>query len=423
MSIRASADDYSPGEHGLPHMGEVIADHRIKAGWTSQETFAIVCGVDKQTVAYWENQRYLADMNRRIFLCKVLKIPPGLLGLTWASVMDGNNTLTHILNISELLHESAYGLYEDILTLAHTSTDKYSPTASYRFFKHQQELEQIVRQAPDIEKDAWLDLLSRFYQHSTFIAQHHKKDEQALSLADKAISLAAPLHDDELSGAALYRRARVHVIQNRPHLARDDANSALNKAKRARTALKGSSYLLSAETNALYAQGDEHLKTQCRKWQDGAAKLLYNEKAEDDTFLTFNLYAVHHERAKTLLRFALFHTSDDDLAEQLKTKHKSASKELIKDAKNALNTARKHLEIGSSTQEMCLSITEAKIYLIEREYEACARTAKIALQFARTSYSQQGMEEIKQIYAIVSQLAPKNPYVANLGVELETFPK
>src|SRR5579875_3343318 len=85
MSTRARIEDYPPGKYGLPHMGAVIADHRIKAGWTSQETFAVVCGVDKQTVAYWENQRYLADMERRIFLCKLLSIPPALLGLTYAS--------------------------------------------------------------------------------------------------------------------------------------------------------------------------------------------------------------------------------------------------------------------------------------------------------------------------------------------------
>jgi DNA-binding XRE family transcriptional regulator len=132
MSARAHIEDYSPGEYGLPHMGEVIADHRIKAGWTSQETFAIICGVDKQSVAYWENQRYLAEMKRRIFLCKLLKIPPELLGLTWASLTDGDktNTFASTLDISELLQENAYALYEDILIFAYTSTDKYSPAAA-----------------------------------------------------------------------------------------------------------------------------------------------------------------------------------------------------------------------------------------------------------------------------------------------------
>ncbi len=48
--------------------------------------------------------------------------------------------------------------------------------------------------------------------------------------------------------------------------------------------------------------------------------------------------------------------------------------------------------------------------------------AKIALQFARKSHSQQGVDEVKQIYGLLSQLIEKNPYVANLGVELHIFP-
>jgi DNA-binding XRE family transcriptional regulator/predicted transcriptional regulator len=424
MSRLAHPEDYSPGEFGLPHMGEVIANHRKKAGWNSQDDFAIVCGVDKQTVVYWEKQVYLADMNRRIFLCKLLKIPPGLLGLTWPSLRAEEETkFPHVMAMSEMLQENAYALYEDVLIFAHTSTDKYSPAAAYRFYKHQQELEQIVKQAPEIEKDAWKDLLSRFYQHSTFIAQHHKQDEQALSLANEAVNIAVSLNDTELVGASLYRRSRVHLIQNRYDAAKKDIQESLDKAERARGQLKGSSYLLAAEINALYAEGDEKLKAQCRKWQDDAAKLIYKGKVEEDgTFLTFNLYAIHHERAKTLLRFALHYTTDNELATQLKRKHVRADKELIKDAKGALITARKHLESTGKRKEMYLSITEARIHLVAREFEECARVAKQALQSARKAHSQQGIEEIKQIYAILHQLDARNPHVAHLGVELGIFP-
>lgn len=426
MSTLARPEDYPPGMYGLPHMGEVIADHRIRAGWTSQEEFAKVCGVDKQTVVYWENQVYLADMDRRILLCKILKIPPALLGLTWRSVADDDvaKTFSSTLDgIAGLLEENAYALYEDILTFAHTSRDKYSPAAAYRFYKHQQELEQIVQRVPEIEKDAWQDLLSRFYQHSTFIAQHHKRDRQALSFANTAVSLAESLHDPELLGASLYRRSRVHLIQNRHKSALNDIQGALDNAKRARASLKGSSYLLAAEINALRAGSDEGLKTRCRVWQDNAAKLIYNGKVEEDgTFLTFSLYAIHHERAKTLLRFALFHTSDDELVEQLKNTHVSANRELLKDARNALMTARRHVETSSARKEMYLSLTEARILLVAREFEESAKMAKVALQFARQSHSQQGIEEVKQLYEMLYQLAPRNPYVANLGVELNIFP-
>src|SRR5215469_15244036 len=146
MSTLANHEDYSAGLYGLPHMGEVIADYRLKSGWTSQETFAIVCGVDKQTVAYWENQRYLADMDRRIFLCKLLKIPPGLLGLTWRSLLSDDQVPQHINDsefMSELLGANSFGLYEDILTFVNTNPQRYGREAAYRFYKHQQELERI----------------------------------------------------------------------------------------------------------------------------------------------------------------------------------------------------------------------------------------------------------------------------------------
>lgn len=418
--------DYSPGLYGLPHMGEVIAHHRVKMGWTSQETFAIVCGVDKQTVAYWEHQRFLSDMDRRIFLCRLLKISPVLLGLTWPSVIDANEEEMFAQahkTLNGLLEENAFALYEDVLILSNTSSDKYSPEATYRFSKHQQELEQIVRRVPEIEKDAWLELLSRFYQHSTFIAQHQKNDEKALALADKAMTLAASLQTVELVGAALYRRSRVHLIQNRPEQAKKDIQEALAKAKKAQAPLKGSTYLLSAEINSLYAGDNEKLRTQCRTWQDDAIKLLYNGKVEDDgTFLTFNLYAVHHERAKTLLRFALFCTDDGELVEKLKNPHTRANNELLKDAINAIMNARKHLGSNGFTREMYLSITEAKICLVKKEYEESAKIAKIALQLAHQAHSKQGIEEIKQLYRMLSQLASGNPYVAHLGVELKLFP-
>src|SRR5581483_893937 len=359
-----------------------------------------------------------------IFLCRLLKIPPGLLGLTWASVKEDHTAFSDMSRgITDLLEENAYALYEDILTFAHTSRDKYSPTATYRFYKHQQELEQIVARVPEIEKDAWQDLLSRFYQHATFIAQHHKRDKEALAFANKAVSLAEPLHDPELLGASLYRRSRVYLIQKKYKQAADDITNALEKAKRVRASLKGSSYLLAAEINAIHAQGNEKLQTTCCIWQDNAIKLIYTGKVEEDgTFLTFSLYAIHHERAKTLLRFALFHTTDEELIEKLKNAHISANKDLLRDAKNALITARKHVGTSSARKEMYLSITEARILLVSKELEECAKMAKMALQFAQQSHSQQGVEEVKQIYEMLYLLTPKNPYVANLGVELKIFP-
>lgn len=417
---------YRQGQFGLPHMGDVFADYRKRRG-DSQETFAIVCGTDKQSVVYWESLPYFSDMERRIFLSKILHIPPALIGLTWRNVIDEDKTQAYLdsfESLAAMLEDNSYGLYEDVLTFAYSSAEKYSPEAAYRFYQHQQELERIVERAPEAEKDGWKALLSRYYQHSTFIAQHHRKDELALSLADKGVNAASALdlEDAELLGTALYRRARVLLVQSKFDNAREDINCALKKAEHAGGALKGSNYLLAAEIHALYAQGDEQLKTRCRKWQDMATDLIYKRKCEDDgTFLSFDLYAVHHERAKVLARFSIFHTTDNELLDNLKQPNRRADARLLKDAQNALSSAKSHLDLGRNTRVMDYMLTEARIYLIGREFEESARTGKQALQIARRANSQKGWGDVKKLYEMLKELAPTNPYVRNLGVELGIY--
>lgn len=428
MGTLSRYETYRPGRYGLPHMGDVIADHRVRAGWTSQEVFAKVCGVDKQTVAYWESLEYLAEMKRRILLCKLLKISPALLGLTWRSVLSDDQIPSYIKDVeyrTDLLEENAYGLYEDVLLFAKTSPQKYSEEITYKFHKHQQELERFIGHTSSFTRDGWKDLLSRYYQHSAFIAQHKTRDAEALSYANKAVETALSLeHEDlELSGAAYYKRARIRVTHGDYSQAKADIEAAMKKTEDARASLKGSTYLLAAEVNAFYASQDGKLRSQCRQWQDDAANLLYKKKIENDnTFITvFNLYAVHHERAKTLMRFALFHTSEAELVERLQDKYIRADATLLKDAHSALAAARKHLGSVQPTSLMDYTITEARLLLVEREYEQSARIAKNALGYAHTSNSSQGIREIGKIQTLLSQLAPQNPYVCNLGVELGRF--
>jgi transcriptional regulator with XRE-family HTH domain len=409
-------------------MGEVIASFRKYRGWESQEKFAIVCGVDKQTVAYWENQRYLSDMDRRIFLCKVLKItPPTLLGLTWHSLIAENEASTYAASLDQtenLLKENAYGLYEDILIFAHTGPHRYSPSAAYRFTKHQQELEALVAQASLMERDSWIYLLCRYYQHSAFIDQHHKKEELAMSYINKAVELANSLEteDVELIGLSLYKRSRLHLMQSRTDAAKTDIMAALKLTERIKGSLRGNVCLLAAEIHALYSQKDEKLKQQCRKWQDAAANLLYKGTVGDDgTFLKFNLYAVHHERAKMLARFSLFHIDDTELLTKLKDKHVRADSAIITEAYDALAAAKKHLNPTRHTEMMNYTLTEARVLLIEKELEESARLAKDALKFAQTSHSKQGIKEVTSIYTMLKALAPMDPYVYNLGVELGLY--
>jgi DNA-binding XRE family transcriptional regulator len=424
MTALSRLGTYSLGEYGLPHMGEVIADHRKRKGH-SQKKFAIICGVDKQTVVYWEQQKYLTDMKRRIFLCKTLSIPPAFLGLTWRSVIADDQAATSrylhdFEQMAQRLQDNAYGLYEDILALAYTGPNRHSPVATYKFFQHQHELEELVKQAPESEKESWIDLLCRYYQRAASFTQHYKQDDQALSYINRAVDMASSLEleDAELVGTALYRRARIHLHYGHYDLAELDSQATLAKAEHARGPLKLNSYLHAAEIHALLTGNEEKTKTQCRKWQEQAANLLYAGKAqEDETFLWSDLYCVHHERAKTLARFAVFHTSDDELVALLKAPYVRA-KDYLKDAQEALELAKTHMAPRAS---MDYAITQARVYLIGKEFEQSAREAKSALQLARAAHSQKGIGQVRTIFDMLNKLAPENPHVLNLGIELGTF--
>lgn len=427
MSRLSRYEHFPKGKYGLPHMGTVIATHRQKLGWT-QEYLAIVCDVDKQTVAYWENLMYLADMDRRIFLCKVLKIfPPALLGLTWRSVIneeDSEHYITSFEHMIELLQENTYGLYEELLAFGYEGVDNkgVSPDMAYRFHKHIQELEQVVTGAPVSEREQWIDLLGRFYQLLACIVQQHQKPDEALNFANKAVDFALSVDDTELRGSALYRRARIHLNHKNYDAARKDIQDALAYAKVVRTPLTGSIHLLAAEINALYAKDDEKLRDQCIGWQSKVVNALYNGKIEDDgTFLRLNLAGTHHERVKTLSRFALFYTTDDELILLLKQPHIRAEAKYLKEANNAMILAWENLQSGFTGWEKNFYMTEAILRLIARDFEQSAKTAKKALKMATVLHSQKVKDEVKGLYCVLTALDPENPHVRNLGVALGVF--
>ena len=422
--------NFAPGFHNLPHMGEVIAHYRKKR-YRTQEDFRIAAGVTLRAVQEWETNIMTADIGRRILLARMLRIPPALLGLTWQSMIDEESIPMYIAafeHTTNLLQEHSYGLYEDLLAASYECyANGISPATVYRFQHHQQELERLVGSAPEREKDAWKDLLCRFYQFSIFVVQrhtnHHQKDEQALTYANRAVDIALSLEDAERCGASLYRRSRLNLMQNRGEMAQQDIQRAMKYVDQVRGPLKGNLYLLAAEVNALHAGEAESLRSQCRNWQDKATTMLYRGNLEEDgSFLWLDLYAVHHERAKMMGRLALFHTTDEELVELLKRSHARADTKLLVDAQGELAIAWNTIETtGSLEKKMDFSVTEAKLFIIGKEFEEGARTAKKALQFARLANSYERITEVKKLYFILNSLVPTNPYVRNLGVELGIF--
>jgi len=142
---------------------------------------------------------------------------------------------------------------------------------------------------------------------------------------------------------------------------------------------------------------------------------------EDGTQIMFNLYAVHHEKAKYLMRQALFHTSDDELIALLEVSLQTPRYRAISRCRRMLDTGNKQLSSGAHSVH--LSLTESRYSLVSRDFEESAKRAKQALLYAQQKGSQQAIQDVRKLYAILYQLAPKNnPYVVNLGVELGVFP-
>jgi len=155
---------FSPGEGILPHMGEVIAYYRQQRGFKTQAELAIAAGVLPRSVTDWETKPMLRDPERRVFLAKLLKIPPVLLGLDWRLVVYEDNTGTYKKPAGyaeEVWFEDAYYHYVDTLELTQGAFGGNRSGLADRFERRLLKLEKLVKNISGPDREAWLDLLSR----------------------------------------------------------------------------------------------------------------------------------------------------------------------------------------------------------------------------------------------------------------------
>jgi hypothetical protein len=406
--------------YNLPHMGKVISYYRQKR-YSTQDAFAIACGVDKRTVQEWETAIMTNDTGRRIFLAKMLKIPVALLGLDWHQGSDDPHGDNASSSIAELFEEDAFYAYEDILIMGNEYIYNGGPlNIPYRVDRRLRKLETLVQYVRTDEKEAWLTLLCRFYLLSTQIKQQVAFDAYIASRhAQKAIALATELDDVELLATAYARAAGTYHRQyevssedktfEAAQLAIAQARKYLKKIPNG--PLKGNIYLRSAQVATQMALHDPQLQKTCLKWQDSAATLLYNGNVEQDaSFFRFNLAGVNHEKAKLRLLFA---TGDE---KKIKTEDASM-------VRNKLKAASSVLPPDLSMWKIYFLETEARLYLAEHDIEGCVHTAKSALLLARAMHSKTEEENIKNLHADLVQSGIKSPYIDNLGVELGIFPR
>jgi hypothetical protein len=402
---------YRPGAWGLPHMGDVIKDYSFRRGFYSQNALVDATGYTKRTIDYWENNMYLAEMERRIFLAKLLRIPPALLGLTVYSVMDDTyaieNYTESLKRMTELAEEDSYYAYEDILVLGWECLRKGGmPQVAERVNRRLKKLQGIVQTCPAEEREAWLVLLFQYYRLSSGFSRHSVPSEGVQSISS-AISIAEELDDVELIATSYANRADRYVTLNQINDAKHDIDVALTYANRVRPPLKGNIYLRAADINS-HLGSDRAIREENKRLHGLAANLAYDLKETDTYDRTFEILStsgVHHERAKVLIKLYEF----------------DPKRQHLKDAENELNLVKKSFSPDLVEWQLFFALTEGRLRMVQGEITESAIVGKEALKTARLLSAQSGIADVMTLYLDLKEHHPNNVEVINLGVQLGRF--
>src|SRR5581483_101635 len=329
--------NFDSGVGIYPHMGQVIAQYRIKRGFRTQQDFAIALGYSKRTIEELEgtiNMNNPDSIERRQMIARLLRIPPALLALDWRFMAYDDNSADDnnmFIDLTQLLEDDTYTLYQNILRLGRGYLYNGGPSYIAGIVDETlNKLLPITRNLPEVERGCWLELLCRYYQLSTSFALRRLDKKQTLLHAKRSIEVAQELENAQLIAATYYRRIRVHLDirksepsedekRRRLELAKLDTQIVLRFVDDVSPTLKGNIYLIAAEVYSLDAS-EPSTRKQCEKWQDQAATIVYrNVDEEDDTFLKLNATALHHEKAKTLIQFGRYKEAQSELLTARKT--------------------------------------------------------------------------------------------------------
>lgn len=382
---------------------------RAKKHWTLEKA-AEAIGVGVTTLHQWEKGRANPYPFNRERLCEVYGATAAELDLE--EDIETSKEVISLWKLSERItgendkaqEETLSSLYEDMLIM---SWDSFRRSKSLQTItkidEHVNKLHKLTSSASIGEETHWQSLLCRFSQLSTRIAQHRLDEPRALQMAKQAILIAINLDDSELIASAFYHRHIVHMelintakdeIQKQKHavLAKTDIDAALAYVEYVRSPLAGNIYLTAAEIYARIAGSDAVLRTQCERWQDKVALLVYSDKIEDDgTFLKLNATALHHERAKLLLRFGK-----------------------IEEAKRELQKAWETLQPNLFTWQMNMLLTQATLFVANHEIEESTKAGLRAYTLAKTIHSHKGEVEVQRLIEQLQQIDKKSHHVQKL---------
>lgn len=394
---------FDPGEHNLPHMGQVIRHYRELRQWAIKD-FAKAMQVTEHYVYEIESSSNMPEsISRRTAIAKLLKIPPALLGLSMITPIDqiiDDGTVNDITGIIRHIDAQRMLIYEDILTM---SWELYYVGNFQHATRHIDQwisvLSHIVRDANGLARDQALAMLCRYYQLSCTAARDRMNIKQAFQDGKKAIDIALELENAELIASAYYRRARIYLQQGQFEKSLQDLEPALSYADLVRDPLKVSLYRSAAEAYSSLAKHDKPLQKRCLAYLDSATRIIRKGNLEaDGSFVKPDIASVQIERSATFAEFKQY-----------------------KDAHNALIVAHENINPENVRRQKDFLLTEADNYISEGELEGCCESIFAALKLARATSSRSNEHWMLSLYQQLQQKNANHPLVCRLGLELEVY--
>jgi transcriptional regulator with XRE-family HTH domain len=391
---------FDPGEHNLPHMGQVIRHYRELRQWTIKDLAKALQVTDHYVYEIESSSTMPESVSRRTAIAKLLKIPPALLGLSIITPIDqiiGEGTGNDITGIIRHIDAQRMLAYEDILTMSwelYYVGNLQSATRNVDQWLHVLSL--MVKDARGLSRDQVLAMLCRYYQLSCTAARDRMNTTQALHDSKKAIDIALQLENAELIASAYYRRTRVFLQQEHHEKAVQDMEFALRYVDLVRDPLKTTLYRAAAEACAPLAKDDRPLQKKCLTYLDSAARIVRKGNLEaDGSFVKPDIASVQIERAAALTQFHRF-----------------------KDAHNALMIAHEHIPPDNIRRKKDLLLAEAENYLFEDEVDGSCESIIESLKLSRATSSRSNEKWMLSLYQQLHQRDTNHPLVCRLGLEL-----
>jgi transcriptional regulator with XRE-family HTH domain len=390
---------FDPGEHNLPHLGQVIRYYRELRQWKAKD-LADALGQSPRHVYEIESSPNMPELiSRRQALSNLLKIPPVLLGL--AVVIPGSDSdqlLDELAGVVRIIDVHTMSMYESVLAssweLYYTSSAQRAASTIDHWLHL---LTTSAKEASGVERDQFIALLCRFYQLSGVAARDRMDTQRALRDGKKAVDLAFHLENPELIAASYFRRARTYMQLQQFDTALSDFEAALPYADRSRDPLKGYVYQTTAETYSMMAGEDKQMQKKSLNMLDRVGRIIRKGNLEDDgSFVKLNISGLYMDRARALTRFYE-----------------------PEEAHDALGIARDNLGPELTRWQARLLLADAHIYLAESDPESCCEMALEALKVVRATQSHSNRKRVESLCRQLHERYPLHPRVNRLSLQLQ----